>query len=245
MADPTSPLNAYSKNSCVDDGSEPDTPIVAQSSVVPEPPGASSDQAGASTEIPPGTPGLVQKFSTPTSFQSKKPSASSSSPPTTGFLVTSSGAVPGGGSYRVAASLYRDEVQRGPREGIVAEVGTVSVQYGKDNDVQLVGIRETLRMSRGGYGLSLTNEVGVVRANLGEHNDDGSVGGNIGSGAEAFGGEATLDTPAESLTGGLSVSMSVSGSLGVRDADHDGAPEYCAKFSVPAFTLGACVERFW
>jgi hypothetical protein len=33
--------------------------------------------------------------------------------------------------------------------------------------------------------------------------------------------------------------------MGVRDADHDGKPEFCGKFSVPAFTVGACIEQFW
>jgi len=63
--------------------------------------------------------------------------------------------------------------------------------------------------------------------------------------AEAAGLEATVTTPVASVTLGASVSDGIAGSSGVRDADHDGKPEYCAKVSIPAFTVGACLERFW
>ena len=129
--------------------------------------------------------------------------------------------------------------------GSNAEKGTVSVQYGKDNDVQLVAERGSLVASHAGFSLSVTGDAGVARANLGEHNDDGSIGGNLGAGVEVFGAEGTLNTPIGSLTYGNSVSASLSGSLGVRDADHDGKPEFCGKFSIPAYTVGACVEQFW
>jgi hypothetical protein len=241
MSGPISSLNPNAQNSCVDDGSEPNMSVAPpQNAVVPEPTRISSSAVAGSMETPSGTSGLVQKFPTPTSLKAAPPSTSTSP-----LLVTSAGVVPGGGSTRVAVSLFKQEIHTAPLEGTSVEVGTVSVQYGKDNDVQIVGARQTLKVSHGGYGLSLTGEVGVVRANLGENNDDGSVGGNIGAGAELIGGEATIDTPVGSLTGGLSESMSLSGSMGVRDADRDGDPEYCAKFSVPAFTLGACIERFW
>jgi len=246
MPDPISSLNGYPGNSCVDD--ETSMPVVPlQSSVVPEPPNQCSTEGGSSVETPNGIQSLVQKFSSTTASKSATPSATggSSSPFSVRFLPTSDGAVPGGGSYRVAASLVKAEVTSGLFEGSNAERGTVSVQYGRDNDVQVVAGRNTLLASHGGYGLSITGEAGVVRANLGENNDDGSLGGNLGAGAELIGGEATINTPGGSLTGGLSISMSVSGSIGVRDADHDGKPEFCAKFSVPTLTLGACIEQFW
>jgi hypothetical protein len=249
MADPISPLNSTPSNACVDDDeggtSTPAAPL--RSPGVNEPPTQSLPQAAAAAAAPDGTQGLVQKFSPPlprAALPGPALSTSTSAPPVR-FLATSSGAVPGGDSYRVAASLMKYEGPSGPFPDSSAEVGTVSVQFGKDNDVQVVGTRSTLAVNRGGYGLSITGEAGVIRANLGEHNDDGSLGGNVGAGAELCGGEATINTPVGSVTGGLSVSMSLSGSMGVRDADKDGEPEFCAKFSVPAFTLGACVERFW
>jgi len=250
MADPISSLNSYPGNISIDEHGENSTPVLPlQSSVVPEPSRQCSSEAGNAAETLSASSSLVQKFSSPALLTSATPSSPPSggkpAPPSARFLATSSGAVPGGGAYRVAASLMKDEIRGGLLDGSRAELGTVSVQYGKDNDVQLVGARETIVVSHAGYGLSITGEAGVVRANLGENNDDGSLGGNLGAGAELLGGEVTLDTPVGSITGGLSVSASVSGSMGVRDADHDGEPEFCAKFSVPAFTLGACIERFW
>jgi hypothetical protein len=135
------------------------------------------------------------------------------------------------------------QVETGPLKGSSLELGTAYVQYGKDNDVQVALARPTVALSGHGYGITVTGEAGVARANLGENNDDGSIGGNVGSGVEALGYEVTVDTPAGSVTYGQSASMSLSGSMGVRDKDHDGKLEFCAKFSIPAYTLGACVEE--
>lgn len=246
MADPISSLSNSPSNSCIDDSVDGGASVApVQSSVVPAVANQSLPDGGGLTQTPNGAEGLVQKFSAPLLPKAAVPSASPSSSPSTHYLASSSGAVPGGGSYRVGGSLMTSEIKAGALAGSNAEVGTVSVQYGKDNDVQLVGARETLVASHSGYGLSLTGDAGVARANLGEHNDDGSLGGNIGAGVELIGGEATISTPVGSLTGGLSVSMSLSGSMGVRDADHDGKPEFCGKFSIPAYTIGACIERFW
>lgn len=250
MADPiTSRSSSDPSNSCIDDGGEINASVAPeQCTVPPEPSNQCSIGAAGAAETPNGTQVLVRKFSSSSAPKSAgSPPASGSSGPSSGiFFVTTSGAVPGGGSYRVAGSVLNYHLESGPLKGTGVEAGTASVQYGKDNDVQLVGKRATLKLNSGsGYGLSVTDEVGVVRANLGEHNDDGSLGGNIGSGVELAGREVTIDTPVGSLTGGLSISMSLSGSMGVRDADHDGKPEFCAKFSVPAYTLGACIERPW
>ncbi len=161
------------------------------------------------------------------------------------MLTTSSGAVPGGGSYRVAATGLNAQIETGPLKGSGLELATAYVQYGKDNDVQVALARRTAALSGHGFGVTVTGEAGVARANLGENNDDGSIGGNIGSGVDLLGFEATVDTPVGSLTYGQGASVGVSGSMGVRDQDHDGKPEFCAKFSIPAYTVGACVEQFW
>ena len=85
----------------------------------------------------------------------------------------------GGGSYRHSASVMTAEIKTGLFEGSHAELGQASAQYGKDNDVQLVGMRDTFVIHRDdGYGLSLSGDAGVLRANLGENNDAGSLGGN-------------------------------------------------------------------
>lgn len=227
MADPISSLGPSNSLDCHVD--EEATSSVAE-------PMQSADTASAP---PAGAQTLVARFSPPPALPKALPVISSSS------LTTSSGAVPGGGSYRVGGNVFQAEVESGAFKGSKVEVGTAYVQYGDDNDVQLLAARRTTVLSSHGYGVTLMGEAGAVRANLGEHNDDGSIGGNIGSGVELAGGEVTVDTPAGSLTYGLSASLSLSGSMGVRDADHDGEPEFCAKFSVPAFTVGACVEQFW
>ena len=247
MADPISSLSS-TPNSCIDDDGETSAPAPLQSNVTPEPTHPSAPQSSAAT--PNGTQGLVEKFSAatvPTAVAlSTPPSSGTPAAPAVRFFTASSGAVPGGGSYRVSGSLMKGEVTSGLLKGSNMEVGTASVQYGKDNDVQLVAKRATVVVNGdGAYGLSVTGDAGVVRANLGENNDDGSLGGNIGSGAELVGLEGTLNTPVGSVTYGQSVSMSLSGSMGVRDRDHDGKPEFCAKFSVPMYTVGACVEQFW
>ena len=106
-------------------------------------------------------------------------------------------------------------------------------------------MRSTLALSHAGFGLSVTADGPSLRASLGAHNDDGSLGGNLGLGGNALGFEATLSTPVGSVTYGDGLSLAASGSIGVRDADHDGKPEFCAKVSIPAYTFGVCLEKFW
>ncbi|MEI9952164.1 MAG: hypothetical protein WDO74_25050 [Pseudomonadota bacterium] len=186
---------------------------------------------------------MVERFSPPPALP--KPVVGSDFPVISHTsLSTSSGAV-AGGSYRVGATGYKAQVETGPLKGSSLELATGHVQYGKDNDAQVALARRTVALSGHGYGVTLTGDAGVARAHLGEHNDDGSLGGHIGAGVELVGAEVTVDTPVGSATYGLSASMDLSGSMGVRDLDHDGKLEYCAKFSIPAFTVGACVEEFW
>jgi len=232
-------------NVCIDgDDGAASTPAAPLQSVRPEA-AQSSAESSPPAETPLATQSLVQKFTPAVAVSAVTPSGGTSSASPTHWFMTSSGAVPGGGSYRVAASVMEHEVTSGLFQGSKVEIGTASAQYGKDNDVQVVGARGTLQLHRGGYSLSVTGEALTARANLGEHGDDGSLGGSLGAGAERSGFEATINTPVGSVTYGNSVSASLSGSMGVRDADHDGKPEFCAKFSVPAYTIGACVEQFW
>jgi hypothetical protein len=237
MADPISSLTPNSPlNACIDD----DGDAAATASATPAPAANASPMPAptngpAICEAPPSAvPALVQRFSKPL------PALASSAPPAGG----SSAAVPAVGSHRVAAGLLKGQIDRGPAHAS-GEVGTVSYRSGTDSDIQLTGLRGNLTVAHGGYSLSMTREALTARANLGEHNDDGSLGGNIGVGATLGGIEGTLETPYGSITAGSSISVGASGSMGVRDGDHDGKPEFCAKFSIPAYTLGACVEQFW
>ncbi len=252
MADPISSLSSYPPNSCVDGEGEASPPVApSPSTVTPAPAPAPANECSpdaAPAEPPSATQSLVRKFPAASAASVVAPSASTgSSTPTTAslrHLVTSSGPVYGGSSQRVARSLVLGEIKSGVFQG-TGEIGTVSAQHGTDNDFQIVGQRGTGVVSKSGYSLSITADAAVARANLGEHNDDGSIGGNLGLAAELVGVEGTLNTPIGSVTYGNSMSTGASGSMGVRDADHDGKPEFCAKFSIPEYTVGACVEQFW
>jgi len=246
MPDPISNSNqSSSANACIDDDGDagaanasaaPANPNVNQSLPI------SATEPSACTVPPDAVKTLVGKFSPPT----PPPKATPSAPPLLTFSgpSTSSGPVPGG-SYRVGASLLTEQLTLGALQSKL-ELGTVAVQSGTDGDAGLaLARRNTVLNAGGGYSLTVVDELGSARANLGEHNDDGSLGGNLGSGVTLAGSEATINTPYGSVTYGQSVALSLSGSMGVRDADHDGKPEFCAKFSVPAYTVGACVEQFW
>lgn len=223
MADPISSLGPNNSLDChVDDHAEAtssSTPV--QSSAAPSAARAGSAAATASAALPAGAKALVARVS----------------------LGTSSSTV-AGGSHRESFTGLKSQVELGAFKETV-ELATGYVQSGTDKDAQVALMRRTAALSGHGYGVTVTSDVGAARAYLGENNDDGSIGGNIGIGAEAAGVEVTVDTPLGSLTYGQSASVGAGGSMGVRDADHDGEPEFCAKFSLPAYTVGVCVERFW
>ena len=246
MADPISSLGPNSAHdSHADDHAATSSVAEPRQSAVPASSSLVCTAETASSSAPPaGAQSLVARFSPPPALP--KSVASGALPVVShSLLTTSSGAVPGGGSYRVAANVFHAQVETSALKGSRLEVGTAIVQYGDDNDLQGVLARRTTVLSGHGYGVTLTGEVGTLRANLGEHNDDGSIGGNLGAGVELAGAEVTVDTPVGSLSYGQGVSVGVSGSMGVRDADHDGKLEFCAKFSIPEYTVGACVEKFW
>lgn len=246
MADPISSLGPNTALDChADDHAATSSVAEPTQSAVPASSSLVCTAEAASSSAPPaGAESLVARFSPPPALP--KPVASGALPVIShSSLTTSSGAVPGGGSYRVAANVFQAQVETSALKGSRLEVGTAIVQYGDDNDLQVVLARRSTMLSGHGFGVTLTGEVGTLRANLGEHNDDGSIGGNIGAGAELAGAEVTVDTPVGSLTYGQGASLGASGSMGVRDADHDGKLELCAKFSIPEYTVGACVEEFW
>lgn len=236
MADPISSLTSNSPpNACIED----DGDAAATASAAPAPAANASPMPAGSNgpalceALPSAVPALVQKFAPPLPALPSAPSSSGSS-----------GVAPGGGPKGSGASLLNAKIDAGPGHAS-AEAGTASYQLGNDSHAQITGLRGNATVTHGGYSLSVTREVLTARANLGEHNDDGSLGGNIGVGGTLGGIEGTLETPYGSLTAGSSISVGASGSMGVRDADHDGKLEFCAKFSIPAYTLGACVEKFW
>ena len=94
-------------------------------------------------------------------------------------------------------------------------------------------------------GLHLAGGIDILNANahLGEKNEDGSQGANVGIGATLLGLEGSAEYKGCSLTLGVSGSWGGSIASGEgRDIDGDGVPERCFKMSLGPFTLGECDE---
>ncbi len=224
MPDPISSLSPNLANTCTDD----DAALSSSLSTVPAttttaPPSAAGPNQSLDAPSEPAicaVPSLVAKFTPPPAL-----------PPAT---VT-----------EFDKQLSHRHTDSGPLQGSDRQFLGALLKHGEDNDVQVTGMRATLIKSRDSMSLSVTMDALAARGNLGVHNDDGSTGGNVGVIAEAAGAEVTLSGFGFSVTGGLSASIGASGSLGIRDQDHDGKPEYCEKFSIPALTEGVCVEKFW
>jgi hypothetical protein len=75
--------------------------------------------------------------------------------------------------------------------------------------------------------------------------EDGSIGLNAGIGVTAVGIEGTGTLGPLSATIGASVSANLAGSVGIRDGDHDGKAEICARAELTVMTFGVCIERPW
>lgn len=122
--------------------------------------------------------------------------------------------------------------------GLELEMFSVSAQVGGEHEAQLGMARVGVSGSNG----NVTGEAFTVRANGGAHNDDGSVGFNAGVIGTAVGVEGTLGSR-DSLTLGASIGAGAAVSVGVRDLDANGVPEFCAKVSVGFLTAGICWEQ--
>jgi hypothetical protein len=122
--------------------------------------------------------------------------------------------------------------------GGAVEVLSASVQVGAQTEIQ-VGFQ---RVAGTLGALTGSVETFAVRANAGIHNDDGSVGLNLGAGATAIGFEGTVGH-ASSVTYGVGAGVGAGASLGARDVDRDGNTELCARLSLGPVTVGACLEN--
>src|SRR4051794_25447192 len=118
MADPVSSLGPNSALDCHADDhtatsptAEPtQSPVPASSSLV------CTAEAASSSAPPAGAQSLVARFSPPPALP--KPVASGALPVIShSSLSTSSGAVPGGGSYRVAANVFQAQVETSALKG--------------------------------------------------------------------------------------------------------------------------------
>jgi hypothetical protein len=145
------------------------------------------------------------------------------------------------GLTRAGSSVYAGVALlkgRDPGSGIEAEVLSASAQIGAQNEVQF-GLQ---RISGSRGALTGSVETFTARAQAGIYNDDGSKGLNLGAGAAAIGFEGTIGG-ANSATFGVAASVGAAVSFGVRDADHDGRTELCARVALGATTFGLCLEN--
>ncbi|MFO7181835.1 MAG: hypothetical protein DIU78_024265 [Pseudomonadota bacterium] len=143
------------------------------------------------------------------------------------------------GSYYVTAALFYG---RDPKTGAVAEIGSLSAQVGRQIELQGTLLRVARTTEDGS---SLTLEAGTAQASIGTHNKDGSRGLNASANATLGGGELTANVRGSSATLGASFAVGGEFSLGVRDADADGAQELCTRLAgnpVPV-SGGLCLEK--
>ena len=146
----------------------------------------------------------------------------------------SAGRTAAGDSVYAGAALVKG---RDP-SGAAVEVLSASAQLGAQTELQ-VGLQRVA----GTHGaLTGSVETFTLRANVGIHNDDGSVGLNIGAGVTAVGFEGTAGD-ANSVTYGVGAGVGAGASVGARDVDSDGKAELCARLSFGPVTVGACVEN--
>jgi hypothetical protein len=201
-----------------------------------------SPHAEASERSPSAVPKLVSAVPPPPS--ALPPSAPT--PPAANNNAQRTDERPGVAPYMSASSTAAgDSVYAGlalvkgrDPSGAAIEVLSASVQCGAQSELQL-GFQRV-----GGTSGALTGSVETftLRANAGIHNDDGSVGLNIGVSATAVGFEGTVGE-ATSVTYGVGAGVGAGASVGARDVDRDGKTELCARLSFGPVALGACVEN--
>lgn len=144
------------------------------------------------------------------------------------------------GSSFATVGLYYG---RDPKSGVTEEIGTVSVQRGKQNEAQVTGVRLGIQNDDGD---SITAELLTGHIAYGTHNKDGSEGANISFGVTLAGVEITKDVgDGKSATAGAAVGVAVELSAGTKDSDRDGKEEYCLRVAAPSlpFAVGGCVEE--
>lgn len=196
----------------------------------PNPTSPELELADAQRALPAGARQLVERFSSPmpTTSNAQRTSAREASSYVETGVTSNDDALYAG----VAALKGRTP------SGVEVEYLSASVQAGGENEAQTALARVGVSGKRGSAGL----EVFSARVAGGAHNEDGSSGINSSAQVTAFGVEGTLRIGAGSVTFGASLGLGAAVSVGVKDADSDGNPEFCGKLSMGPVTLGACVE---
>lgn len=141
-----------------------------------------------------------------------------------------------------AALKGRDE-----KTGIEMDILSASVQTGSQNEAQASMAHLAVANTQG---TSVGLDLFAVSAGAGVLNSDGSIGANGRALAVVGHLEGSLSTGATGLTLGASIGAGGEYSAGVRDRDHDGYGEFCARASLdlgPGITIGIQIEdpRGW
>jgi hypothetical protein len=223
----------------------PATAPATAPAAAPEPNQSLAPGASSQSSVQSGVSQLVDRYS------SKDYSAfiaSASSPATATATANASAPTSGGGwLYAETHNTPDDHSALGAvwaKHGSVGhiEILSASVQAGAEAGAQIGVVHTAGQTSALGLNLSGGVDVATLRINLGERNDDGSKGANVGAMATLGGGELTVEHSGWSGTFGLSVSAGIAVSSGTRDVDGDGVPEHCLKVSAGIFTVGGCAE---
>lgn len=247
-SNPSRPLDETLTDPTLDDAGQVCRGDVNASSA-PPPASSTSSQPSTSSSQPSPTPSGVPKLlaAAAPAPAALPPPASAASPGQTNAERTTalgrrvvgyydSGST--GGAYPskyvgVAALKAVD-----PKTGHELEFLSASAQVGWQNELQVGALRASVPGKNG----KVSIEGFTARAAMGVHNDDGSTGLNFALQATTASIEGTTAKQGDTLTAGFSAGLGLAASVGRRDADADGKPEYCWRAAFEIFTLGACLE---
>jgi hypothetical protein len=146
-----------------------------------------------------------------------------------------------GGDFYAGASLLSG---RDPKSGLEAELFSASIHQGEREHAVQAGMARMGGSTDDGH-FSTRGDVFTAQAHAGFDNADGSTGFGASAGATIVGGEVTGTLGPVSLTLGASVGATYGASAGVRDSDHDGKTEYCARVDFGVGSIGVCLEDRW
>lgn len=124
--------------------------------------------------------------------------------------------------------------------GAQREQGGVRYRTGQQNDIELVSARSVTETTDGRVKMQM--EGPSVKAGIGIHNPDGSVGFNFGAQANAGSVEYSAKHGGNSASVGVSEGAGFAASAGFRDSDGDGNVELCQRVELLWFAGGYCVE---
>jgi hypothetical protein len=143
------------------------------------------------------------------------------------------------GDYYAGAYLLRG---CDPKTGLEVELFSGSIHQGERERAVQVGMARMGGTTDDRH-FGARGEVFTAQARVGVDNPDGSIGVGASVGSTVVGAEVTGTVGPVSLTVAAAVGATVGGSVGLRDSDHDGKTEYCARVDFGVGSVGICVEE--